>query len=87
MLSRTIRHLQNLSLRILFLGTTPGCQLLGHGPRKNQGRDTPRNGPLARELYAQTLPMERWAMREIMALPELESINLADARSRKVSDE
>jgi hypothetical protein len=42
-------------------------------------------------LYAEDLACgERWALKVIMALPELESINLADlntARSRRVSDE
>jgi hypothetical protein len=42
-------------------------------------------------LYAADLADgERWAMRVIMALPEIENINLAElgtARSRRVSDE
>jgi hypothetical protein len=61
------------------------------GPGKIRDAIVARNGPLARELYAADLACgERWAMQVIMALPELESINLADlntARSRRVSDE
>jgi len=93
LLARTIRHLQNLSLRILFLGTTQrdAANFWGMGPAKIRDAIVARNGPLARELYAEDLACgERWAMKVIMALPELESINLADlntARSRRVSDE
>jgi DNA-binding GntR family transcriptional regulator len=93
LLARTIRHLQNLSLRILFLGTTQreAADFWGMGPGKIRDAIVARNGPLARELYAADLACgERWAMQVIMALPELESINLADlntARSRRVSDE
>jgi hypothetical protein len=50
-----------------------------------------RDGALARELYAADLAEgERWALRVIMALPELESVNLTDlntARSRRGSDD
>ncbi len=89
LLASTIRHLQNLSLRILFLGTTQ-CEpanFWGSGPRNIRDAIVSRNGPLARELYAADLADgERWAMQAIMALPELESINLA-AVSRKTLDE
>jgi len=93
LLARTIRHLQNLSLRILFLGTTQhdAANLWGAGPGNIRDAIIARNGPLARELYAADLAEgERWAMQVIMTLPELESINLADlnaARSRRTSDE
>ena len=93
MLANTIRHLQNLSLRILFLGTTQ-CELAnfwGSGPRNIRDAIVARKGALARKLYAEDLADgERWAMRAIMALPEIENINLADlstARSRKIADE
>jgi DNA-binding GntR family transcriptional regulator len=93
LLARSIRHLQNLSLRILFLGTTPpdAANFWGTGPGKIRDAIVARNGPLARDLYAADLADgERWAMRVIMALPEVENINLAElstARSRRVSDE
>ena len=93
LLARTIRHLQNLSLRILFLGTTQheAADFWGMGPAKIRDAIVARNGPLARELYAEDLACgERWAMKVIMDLPELESINLADlntARSRRGSVE
>ena len=93
LLARTIRHLQNLSLRILFLATTQraAVNFWGTGPGNIRDAIVARNGPLARELYAADLADgERWAMRVIMALPELESINLADlntVRSRGSSDE
>jgi DNA-binding GntR family transcriptional regulator len=93
LLARTIRHLQNLSLRILFLGTTQreAANLWKAGPGKIRDAIVARNGPLARELYAADLAAgERWAIRAIMALPELESINLSDlntARSRENSPE
>ena len=93
LLARTIRHLQNLSLRIFFLGTTQheAANFWGTGPGKIRDAIVARNGPLARELYAADLAEgERWALRVIMALPELESINLADlntARSRRGSRE
>jgi DNA-binding GntR family transcriptional regulator len=92
LIAGTIRHLQNLSLRILFLGITQreAANFWGTGPGHIRDAIVARNGPLARELYTADLADgERWAMRVIMALPELESINLADlstARSRKVSD-
>jgi DNA-binding GntR family transcriptional regulator len=93
LLARSIRHLQNLSLRILFLGMTPpdAANFWGTGPGKIRDAIVARNGPLARDLYAADLADgERWAMRVIMALPEVENINLAElgtARSRRVSDE
>ena len=93
LLAKTIRHLQNLSLRILFLGTTRHDveNFWGTGPGKIRDAIVARDGPLARELYAADLAEgERWALRVIMALPELESINLADlntARLRRDSAE
>ncbi len=93
LLARTIRHLQNLSLRILFLGTTrhDAANFWGTGPGKIRDAIVARNGPLARELYAADLAEgERWALHVILALPELESVNLVDlntARSRRGSGE
>ncbi len=93
LLTSTIRHLQNLSLRILFLATTQhdAANFWGTGPGKIRDAIVARDGARARQLYAEDLAEgERWALRVIMALPELESINLADlntARSRPVSDE
>jgi DNA-binding GntR family transcriptional regulator len=81
LLVKTIGHLQNLSLRILFLGTIPRCapQFWSTGPMKIRDAIMARNGALARELYAADLAAgERWAMRVIMALPEIENINLTD---------
>ncbi len=81
LLANTIRHLQNLSLRILFLATTQDDaeNFWGAGPGRIRDAIAERNGPLARELYAADLAEgERWAMRAIMALPELEGVNLAD---------
>jgi DNA-binding GntR family transcriptional regulator len=89
LLAKTIRHLQNLSLRILFMGITPAdvANFWGDGPGKIRDAIVARNGPLARELYSADLAAgERWAMRVIMGLPELENINLADlgtVRSRR----
>ena len=93
LLAATIRHLQNLSLRILFLGTTRRdvVNFWGTGPGNIRDAIVARDGPLARELYAADLAEgERWAMQVIMALPELESVNLADlntARSRRAPAE
>jgi DNA-binding GntR family transcriptional regulator len=93
LLATTIRHLQNLSLRILFLGITQheAADFWGMGPGNIRDAIVARDGPLARELYAADLAQgERWAMRVIMALPELDSINLADlgtVRLRGVSKE
>jgi DNA-binding GntR family transcriptional regulator len=92
LLANTIRHLQNLSLRILFLGVTQSeaANFWGTGPANVRDAIVARNGPLARELYAADLAEgERSAMRVIMALPELENINLADVntlRSRKAPE-
>jgi len=89
LLAGTIRHLQNLSLRILFLGTTQheAANFWGMGPGKIRDAIVARNGRLARELYAADLADgERWAMNVIMALPELENVNLAElntVRSQK----
>jgi DNA-binding GntR family transcriptional regulator len=93
LLARTIGHLQNLSLRILFLATSrhEAANFWGTGPGKIRDAIVARNGPLARELYAADLAEgERLALRVIMALPALESVNLADlntARSRRGSAE
>jgi DNA-binding GntR family transcriptional regulator len=89
LLARTIRHLQNLSLRILFLATSrhDAANFWGAGPGKIRDAIVARNGPLARELYTADLAEgERLALRVIMALPALERVNLADlntARSRR----
>lgn len=89
LLAKTIRHLQNLSLRILFLATTrnDAANFWGAGPGKIRDAIVDRNGPLAREHYAADLAEgERLALRVLMALPALESVNLADlntARSRR----
>lgn len=93
LLARTIRHLQNLSLRILFLATSQreAANFWGTGPKNIRDAIVARNGPLARELYTADLAAgERWALRVIMALPELENINLAElntVRSRGYSGE
>jgi DNA-binding GntR family transcriptional regulator len=84
LLARTIGHLQNLSLRILFLGTTRenAVNFWGDGPGKIRDAIVARNGQLARELYAADLAAgERCAMQTIMGLPDLESINLANLRA------
>lgn len=92
LLATTIRHLQNLSLRILFLGIPhqEAANFWGTGPVKVRDAIVSRNGPLARELYAADLAAgERWVMKVIMALPELEGINLAalnTARSGVILD-
>jgi DNA-binding GntR family transcriptional regulator len=81
LLARTIGHLQNLSLRILFLGTTKdnAANFWGAGPGKIRDAIVARNGRLARELYTVDLADgERWAMQAIMGLPDLENINLAN---------
>jgi DNA-binding GntR family transcriptional regulator len=93
LLARTISHLQNLSLRILFLATArhEAANFWGTGPVNIRDAIVARNGPLARKLYAADLAEgERLALRVIMALPALESVNLADlntARSRRGSAE
>jgi DNA-binding GntR family transcriptional regulator len=86
LLAKTIRHLQNLSLRILFLATTrhDAASFWRTGPEKIRDAIAARNGPLARELYAADLAEgERLALRAIMALPALESVNLSDLRTAR----
>lgn len=81
LLARTIAHLQNLSLRILFLGGTREnvANFWGEGPGKIRDAIVARDGPLARQLYAADLAEgERWAMQAIMAAPDLENINLTN---------
>ncbi len=83
LLAKTIGHLQNLSLRVLFLGTPPrdAASFWSTGPAKIRDAIVARNGALARELYTADLAAgEQWAMRVIMALPEIENINLAQLR-------
>lgn len=80
LLAKTIGHLQNLSLRVLFLGTAPrdAASFWKTGPAKIRDAIVARDGALARELYAADLAAgERWAMRVILTLPEVENINLA----------
>jgi DNA-binding GntR family transcriptional regulator len=89
LLAKSIRHLQNLSLRILFLATArhEAADFWRTGPNKIRDAIVARNGPLARELYTADLAAgERLALQVIMALPAFESVNLADlntARSRR----
>jgi len=81
LLARTIAHLQNLALRILFLGMTKdnAANFWGEGPGKIRDAIVARNGPLARELYAADLAAgERCAMQTILGLPDLENINLVN---------
>jgi GntR family transcriptional regulator, rspAB operon transcriptional repressor len=81
LLARTIGHLQNLSLRVLFLGTPPrdAANFWSTGPAKIRDAMVARDGELTRDLYRSDLAAgERWAMRVIMALPEIENINLAE---------
>lgn len=81
LLARTIGHLQNLSLRVLFLGTPPrdAAAFWSTGPAKVRAAIVARDGQLARDLYRADLAAgEEWAMRVIMALPEVENINLAE---------
>lgn len=81
LLVRTISHLQNLSLRILFLGSTRDniANFWGEGPGKIRDAIVARNGPLARRLYTADLAEgERWAMQAIMGAPDLENINLTN---------
>jgi DNA-binding GntR family transcriptional regulator len=93
LLARTIGHLQNLSLRVLFLGTPPrdAMNFWSTGPAKIRDAIVARDGEMARELYRNDLAAgERWAMRVIMALPEIENINLAElitTRSRAAPGE
>lgn len=93
LLARTIEHLQNLSLRVLFLGTPPrdAASFWSTGPAKIREAIVARDGELARELYRVDLAAgERWALRVIMALPEIETINLAElntTRSKVAPDE
>ena len=81
LLARTIGHLQNLSLRVLFLGTPPrdAAMFWRTGPAKIRAAIVARDADLARELYRADLAAgEQWAMRVITALPEVENINLAE---------
>jgi DNA-binding GntR family transcriptional regulator len=93
LLANTIRHLQNLSLRILFLATTreDAGDFWRTGPEMIRDAIVARDGPRARALYAADLAEgERMALRVIMALPALEGVNLADlhtARSQRASAE
>jgi DNA-binding GntR family transcriptional regulator len=87
LLAKTIGHLQNLSLRILFLGTLPmyAREFWSTGPAMVRDAIAARNGRLARELYTADLAAgERWAMKVITALPEIENINLADLNSARL---
>jgi GntR family transcriptional regulator, rspAB operon transcriptional repressor len=80
LLARTVAHLQNLSLRVLFLGTPPreAPRFWSTGPAKIRDAIVAGDAALARELYRADLAAgERWATRVIMALPEIENINLA----------
>jgi DNA-binding GntR family transcriptional regulator len=86
LLAKTIGHLQNLSLRILFLGTVPtyARQFWSTGPAMIRDAIAARNGPLARELYTADLAAgERSAVNVITALPEIENINLVDLNSTR----
>jgi DNA-binding GntR family transcriptional regulator len=93
LLARTIGHLQNLSLRVLFLGTPPrdAATFWSTGPANIRAAIVARDGALARDLYRADLAAgEQWAMRVIMALPEVENINLAElvaTRSQEARDE
>jgi DNA-binding GntR family transcriptional regulator len=81
LLARSIGHLQNLSLRILFVGTLPrdAPQFWSTGPAKIKEAIAERDGALARRLYHEDLAAgERVAMQVIMSLPEIENFNLAD---------
>ena len=81
LLARTIGHLQNLSLRILFLGTVPrdAPRFWSTGPAAIRDAIAARDARLARELYLADLAAgERVAMSIILSLPEIENINLAD---------
>jgi DNA-binding GntR family transcriptional regulator len=86
LLAKTIGHLQNLSLRILFLGTLPhdAPQFWSSGPAQIRDAIAARDGRLARELYAADLAAgEAVAMKVIMGLPEIENINLAELSSAR----
>ena len=87
LLAKTIGHLQNLSLRLLFLGTSPhgAASFWREGPEKVRDAIAARDGPLARQHYAADLAAgESWAMRVIMALPEIENINLAELNTTRL---
>jgi DNA-binding GntR family transcriptional regulator len=86
LLTKTIGHLQNLSLRILFLGTVPRDAPLfwSTGPAKIRDAIAARDARLARELYVEDLAAgERVAMSIILSLPEIENINLADLNNSR----
>jgi DNA-binding GntR family transcriptional regulator len=91
LLAKTIGHLQNLSLRILFLGTPPrdAPNFWSTGPSRIKEAIAARDAALARQLYEADLAAgERWAMRVILALPEIENINLADvSKTRSLATE
>jgi DNA-binding GntR family transcriptional regulator len=89
LLAKTIAHLQNLSLRVLFLGVPPrdAGNFWSTGPAKIRDAIVARDARLARELYTADLASgERWAMRVIMALPEIENINLAQLMSTRSNE-
>jgi DNA-binding GntR family transcriptional regulator len=86
LLARTIAHLQNLALRILFLGMTKdnAANFWGEGPGKIRDAIVARDGRLARELYTADLAAgERCAMETILGLPDLENINLASGEAAR----
>ena len=66
-------------------------EILEHRTRQGSRAIVARDGELARELYRADLAAgERWAMRVIMALPEIENINLAElttTRSKEAAAE
>jgi DNA-binding GntR family transcriptional regulator len=81
LLVKTIGHLQNLSLRILFVGTLPKDlgRFWSTGPAMIKDAIAAGDGRRARELYIADLAAgERLALEVITSLPELESINLVD---------
>ena len=81
LLGKAIRHLQNLSLRILFLGTAPADapRFWSTGPAQIRDAIAARDARRARELYVADLAAgERVALQSILSLPGIENINLAD---------
>jgi DNA-binding GntR family transcriptional regulator len=72
LLAKSIQHLQNLSLRILFLATTrdDAADFWRTGPEMIRDAIAAGDGARARALYAADLAEgERLALRVIMALP------------------